>query len=130
MVLCVQPAYLALQDALSIHGLWEQETIPVIITTRKVRQGLRSVFGSNIMIRRIDRRYYFGIEHVQQDDVALPVSNIEKTLPDLLYYKQYIRPDVLKKITKRINRTRLIEYLKLYPAEFGKRVKRIIHLRR
>lgn len=30
-VYCFKPAYLGLQDAMSFHNLWEQETIPIII---------------------------------------------------------------------------------------------------
>src|SRR3989338_9229511 len=45
-VFCFKPAYLGLQDALSIHDFWEQETIPVIITSRKVRSGIRKLSGA------------------------------------------------------------------------------------
>ena len=54
-VFCFQPAYLGLQDALSFHGITEQETIPVIVTTQKVRQGLRKVMGVNVLVRRIKK---------------------------------------------------------------------------
>ncbi len=39
LVYCLKPAYVGLQDAMSLHGLWEQETSPVILTTRRVRGG-------------------------------------------------------------------------------------------
>src|SRR3989338_5424330 len=48
VVFAFKPAYFGLQDALSHHQLWEQETIPVIITSRHVRTGLRTVLGSNV----------------------------------------------------------------------------------
>src|SRR3989344_9138445 len=35
-VFAFKPAYLGLQSALSFYGLWEQETIPVILTTKKL----------------------------------------------------------------------------------------------
>ena len=44
IVFCFKPAYLGLQDALGFHNLWEQETIPIIITTRKIRSGIRNIF--------------------------------------------------------------------------------------
>ena len=56
-IFCFKPSYLGLQDALSLHNLWEQETIPIIITTRKVRQGIRKMIGGNVLIRRIEQRY-------------------------------------------------------------------------
>ncbi len=60
-VFAYQPAYLGLQDALSYHNLWEQETIPVIITARRVRTGIRSVLGSNVQIKYLNPKYHFGI---------------------------------------------------------------------
>ena len=63
-VFCFKPAYLGLQDALSFHNVWEQETIPVIITTKKVRQGIRKIFGVNVLIRRIrDEAHRFAITY-------------------------------------------------------------------
>ena len=55
-VFCFKPAYLGLQDALSFHNLWEQETIPVIISARKIRVGIRSIMGNNVLIRRISKK--------------------------------------------------------------------------
>src|SRR3989338_3328365 len=52
-VFCFKPSYLGLQEALSIHNLWEQETNTIILTTQTVREGLRSVFGNNLQLRRI-----------------------------------------------------------------------------
>jgi len=60
LVYCLQPAYLGLQDAMSFHNLWEQETVPVVLTCRRVRTGVRRVMGSNTVVRRISRRYLFG----------------------------------------------------------------------
>ena len=75
-VFCFKPSYLGLQDALSFHNLWEQETIPIIITTKKVRQGIREVLGTNVLIRRIDKKYQFGIEYYLQGNFYLPYTFI------------------------------------------------------
>ena len=56
-------AYLGLQDALSFHNLWEQETIPVIITSNNVRKGIRKIMGSNVLVRRINNKYMFGFDY-------------------------------------------------------------------
>src|SRR3989344_3377756 len=63
IVFCFKPSYLGLQNALSFHNIWEQETIPVIITARKVRQGIRQVIGMNVLIRRIEKKYLFGFDY-------------------------------------------------------------------
>lgn len=121
-VFCFQPAYLGLQDALSFHNLWEQETIPVIITTKKVRSGIRTILGSNVLIRRIKKRYFFGIEYNQQNKIALPYSDIEKTFIDMIYFKEKLNKDTIIAFKKRINKKKLDNYLKTYP----KRIRKLI----
>src|SRR3989338_2148832 len=85
-VFCFKPAYLGLQDAMSHHELWEQETIPVIITARKVRSGIRQVMGGNVLVRRVFPEYLFGYEPVKEGEFFLPYSDVEKTLIDMVYF--------------------------------------------
>ena len=40
-VFCFKPSYIRLHEALSLHNLWEQETNVIIITARKIRNGIR-----------------------------------------------------------------------------------------
>lgn len=127
-VFCFQPAYLGLQDALSRHDLWEQETVPIIITTRKVRTGLRKVMGQNVLIRRIEPKFYFGIEPFQQDNYALPYSDMEKTLIDLIYFRQKLNPEVIREFQKKINPKKLNVYLKKYPLKTQNLIKRLINI--
>src|SRR3989344_1022643 len=117
-VLCFQPAYLGLQDALSFHNLWEQETIPVIITSKNIRIGIRKILGKNVMLRRINKRYFFGYDYHQYGNIALPYSNIEKTFIDLVYFKENIDKEVLKNIKRKLNRKKLNNYLKMYQMRF------------
>lgn len=121
-VFCFQPAYLGLQDALSYHGLWEQETIPIILTVRKVRTGLRSILGSNVCVHHLAPEYYFGIEPGSGQPFPLPYSDIEKTLIDMVYFKQNISNDVRNEFRKRINTNKLKRYLKNYPLETKQKV--------
>jgi len=113
-VFCFKPSYIGLQSALSIHDLWEQETIPVILTTRKIRQGVRDVAGSNIILHRISSRYFFGIEYKKEGDIHIPVSDLEKTFIDMLYFKQKIGSDLLKEFKKRMDKEKLKKYAKRY----------------
>ncbi len=119
-VFCFQPSYLGLQDALSIHNLWEQETIPIIITSKKVRQGLRKTKLGNILIRRIDKKYLFGVEYKKIGNFYLPYSDMEKTFIDMIYFKQKIDGGVLINIKKSIDKKKLNAYLKSYPKRFKK----------
>src|SRR3989339_2272434 len=122
-VFCFQPAYLGLQDALSYHNLWEQETIPIVLTTKKTRRGIRKVMESNVLIRNIDKKYFFGFDYYKDGDFYIPYSDIEKTFIDMIYYKLYMDAELLKEFKKRIDKKKLIEYLKSYPKNIQKRVK-------
>lgn len=125
-VFCFKPSYLGLQDALSFHNLWEQETIPVIITGKKVRQGIREIMNTNVLVRRIDKKYLFGFEYCKQGDFYLPYSDIEKTFIDMVYFREKIDSSVLNTIRKKINRKKLKSYLKKYPTGFRKRILSLI----
>ena len=122
-VFCFKPAYLGLQDGLSFHNLWEQETIPVIVTAAKVRQGIRKVLDTNILVRRIDRKYLFGFDYCHySNDLYLPYSDIEKTLIDMVYFRQKMTKETIQEIKKRIDRKKLDSYLKRYPEKIRKKV--------
>lgn len=117
-----RPFYLGLQDAMSIHGIWEQETNPVVVTPRKVRGGLRKYAGGNYVVRRISRKLFFGYETMKYSGFFVPVSTIEKTLIDLVHYRQFIPPDALIEFRKRVKKKELRELLKKCPKGLGKRV--------
>ncbi len=117
-VFCFKPSYFGLQDALSFHNLWEQETIPVIITPRKVRQGIRNILGMNLLIKRIDKKYFFGFEYKEAGNLYLPYSDIEKTFIDMVYFKEHLSQDSLRGIIKKIDIEKLNGYLRHYPSRF------------
>jgi len=125
LVYCLKPAYLGLQDAMSVHGLWEQETVPVVITCRKVRSGLRTVMGQNVVIRRISKRYFFGYDYVERGGFHLPVSDVEKTLIDLVHFGE-MRPELAEEFRVRVNRERLRTYLCAYPERVKREVWRLL----
>jgi predicted transcriptional regulator of viral defense system len=116
-----KPFYYGLQDALSLRGLWEQETNAVVITPRKVRSGMRQFIGGNYLVRRINRKMFFGFEMIKYSDFWIPVSDNEKTLIDLIYFKE----PVPKELLQHINKKKLREYLKRCPNRIAKMVKRL-----
>ncbi|MBU3907420.1 MAG: hypothetical protein KKA64_04190 [Nanoarchaeota archaeon] len=124
-VFSFKPAYLGLQSALSHHRIWEQETIPVIITAKKVRRGVRSVMGRNILLRNINKKYFFGLEYMEEGNFYLPYSDLEKTFIDMVVFNQKIDEDALKKIKKKINKRKLLNYLKRYPMKIRERVTKL-----
>ncbi|MBM5805927.1 MAG: hypothetical protein FJZ49_07705 [Candidatus Verstraetearchaeota archaeon] len=120
-VYCLRPAYIGLQDAMSFHNLWEQETNPIVITTRKLRPGVREVLGQNVWVRRISPKHFFGYEYVASGGFLLPVSDVEKTLIDMVYFRE-MRDDMSEGFKERIDKKKLGEYLKRYPIRFREKV--------
>ncbi len=123
-VFVFKPAYLGLQSALSHFGLWEQETIPVIITSRKVRRGIREILGTNVLVRNINQKYFFGVELVKEGNFYLPYADLEKTFIDLIVFNENIDGSVLKVLRKKINRKKLDNYLQRYPPKIKEKVKK------
>jgi len=128
-VFAFKPSYLALQEALSLHGLWEQETNPVLLTPRPLRTGARGVMGSTVILRRIEGRRFFGFDYMSYDGLAVPVSDVEKTLIDLAYFGETPDEDVLAEIRKRCDLEKLRKYLGAYPRPFGRKVLALIYRR-
>jgi predicted transcriptional regulator of viral defense system len=124
-VFSFKPAYLGLQSALSFHKVWEQETIPIILTTKKVRRGIRKVMDSNIFIRNIDKRYFFGFDFVREGEFYLPYSNLEKTFVDMVVFNQKMDDEVIKNIKNKIDKKKLNTYLKRYSVKIRNRVRDI-----
>lgn len=117
-----KPFYYGLEDALSLHGLWEQETNPVILTPRRVRPGIRIFNGRNYLIRHIDRQMFFGYTYMQYGDFYIPVSTVEKTLVDLLYFKVPIPAEVFENILNVSDMDRLSEYSQEVPVKLRQRI--------
>ena len=117
------PFYYGLQDALSLHGFWEQEANPVIITPRRVRQGVREFNGRNFVLRRIERKMFFGFSMQRSSGLWIPVSDPEKTLIDFAYYREPLGKDALAALSEKIDRKRLAAYLARSPARVRRRVR-------
>jgi predicted transcriptional regulator of viral defense system len=125
-VFAFKPSYLGLHEALSLHGLWEQETNVVLITPRPLRRGARSVMGNTVLVRRIERNRFFGFEYLNYDGFVVPVSDVEKTLIDMVYFRENPDEDVLAEVRKRSDLGKLNSYLAAYPSRFGRRVRKVL----
>ena len=113
-VFCFKPAYLGLQSALSYHKVWEQETIPVIITSKKVRVGTRRIGENNILVRKTDKKYFFGWSFEKEGQFYFPYSDLEKTAIDMFVFRQELSPETFEKVRKKLNMNKLKKYLKNY----------------
>ena len=105
------PFYYGLENALTIHRLWDQMTNPVILTTRKVRIGVRQFAGRNYVVRRVNEEFLFGYEIINYSGVWVPVSDVEKTLLDMIYFHHNLDEETLNLVLKKIDIKKFLEYL-------------------
>lgn len=123
-VFAFAPAYLGLQGALSVRGEWEQETNVVLVTASKAAPGVRDVLGGRVVIHRIAPRYFFGFDFVPHGDFDVPVSDLEKTLIDLIYFGESPGRSVLRGLVGRADGRKLGAYLGRYPPAFASKFRR------
>jgi predicted transcriptional regulator of viral defense system len=125
-VFTLAPSYLGLQEALSLRGLWEQETNVVVVTSGMAKPGVRTVLGSNVVVRRIDPRYFFGFDQLSYGGFSVPVSDFEKTLIDLVYFRESPGGDFVRRLAKKADRRVLGGYLRLYLEAFRSKFKEAV----
>ena len=121
-----QPFYYGLEDALTLRGLWEQETNPVIITPRKVRNGVRQFDSRNYVVRHIKRNMFFGYSLLQYGLFHIPVSDLEKTLIDLVYFDIRVPDETLFNVIRKLNRDTFNTYLTEIPEYLSKRMRKVV----
>lgn len=111
-----QPFYYGMLYALSIRELWTQNSRPEIITLRKVRHKSRPAFGGDVRITLHHSRpkYFFGFDMVKLGDMSVPVSDPEKTLIDLFFYKTRLPLQEYEGVLKAVSTRKLESYLKAY----------------
>lgn len=119
------PFYYGLQEALSLRGLWEQETNPVVITPRRVRSGVRKFGGNNFVVKRISRKMFFGFEPFKYYEFWIPVSTPEKTLVDFVYFRQTLDGRTLRELKSKIDAKKLRAVLEKCPKWVRRRVRNL-----
>jgi len=112
------PFYYGFEDALSIRGLSLQGTNSIVVTFRNVRQGVRSFKSRNYLVRRVPQDLFFGYNLLKRGKFWIPVSDLEKTIIDMMYFDHYIRDELWPGILKELDMERLRDHLKRYKKGF------------
>lgn len=129
-VFALRPAYVGLQDALSVRDLWEQETNVVLVTAGRCKPGAREFMGSRVIVHRICPRYFFGFDYLRYPGgLYVPVSNLEKTLIDFVYFRELPGKDVVAELASRADPSVLEGYLARYHAGFVAKFRRVVGTR-
>jgi len=117
IVIPLGEAYVGLGTAAFIHGVWDQIPNVDVLTTRaplKIKVGERVVAGRNVIIRSISKKLYFGYEtkYMEEAKAWIRVSDLEKTLIDLIYCNYPFLDEILPELAKKVRKEKLAEYLK------------------
>ena len=120
------PYYYGLHFALSISGLWQQASNPVIITAKKIRTGVREIMGGNVVLRRISPKMAFGVEDRQIDGYWVKVSGPEKTLIDFAYFNQKMPEECVQGLLGKISAEKLEALLKKTPEKTRQKIRKML----
>lgn len=121
-----RPFYYGLEFSMTLHRLWTQISVPVIITTTKAVPGIRESMGKRILIRRISEHMFFGIEYIEYNGMFVPVSDIEKTLIDFAYFNIDLNGDDTRTVLQKCSVRRLMEYARASNRKVEKRIEDIL----
>jgi len=89
---------------------------------RKVRVGIRNILGNNVLIKRIHPQYFFGIELLEYDETYIPISNMEKTIIDMIYFNQPIDEVIYSQAKRIMDKEKLKKYINKYPPNIKKKI--------
>lgn len=109
-----KPFYYGLGSALNHYKLSKQQANLTIVTTRSVREGIRVIFGANVLIKRIPNTIYFGYNDVRGERFHFYISSVEKTLLDMIYFNYVVEDYVYENIFRQIDKKKMDNYLKKY----------------
>jgi len=80
-----------------------------------------------VLVRRVEKRYYFGIELHEEGGIALPYSDLEKTFLDMLHFRQRLEGEPIRQLSGRIEMKKLRSYAGRFPARVRKRALSLLH---
>ena len=119
------PFYYGLLSALTLRELWTQNSRPEIITIKKVRSNRTPIFDDPkdvIFVHHVPIRYFFGFDIIKYGALKLPVSDPEKTLIDLFYYKVKLPLQNYDGLLRSIEIKKVHKYLKEYDRHTSRSV--------
>ncbi|MBL7160241.1 MAG: hypothetical protein ISS93_00100 [Candidatus Aenigmarchaeota archaeon] len=124
-------AYIGLGTAAFLHGFWDQIPNVNVLTTKapkKIKVGERIVGERKVIVRRVSRKMYFGYETMKVDGESVRVSDLEKTLIDMIYFNYPFLDDIWKAMAGSLNKKKLALYIRKTSGVRGhKKIKRKIH---
>ncbi|MGC9021272.1 MAG: type IV toxin-antitoxin system AbiEi family antitoxin domain-containing protein [Candidatus Methanodesulfokora sp.] len=115
IVKAIPMSYIGLGSAAFLHGAWEQVTAITVLSplvSSSVKGGMREIAGYKVHLRRISEKMYFGYDYmfIEEIEELVRVSDPEKTLIDLLYYRYPFRNEIIPRLVEIVDKEKLIKY--------------------
>jgi hypothetical protein len=115
MIVKAIPSYIGLGSAAFLHGAWDQVTAITVLSpmvSSSIKGGMREIAGYKVYLRRISEKMYFGYDYIFIDEIGefLRVSDPEKTLIDILYYRYPFRDEIIPRLVEIVDRGKLMDY--------------------
>ena len=122
------PFYYGGLAALMIRDMIDDQVRMEIMTTRRVKKSLVKVYNgiSMVVVHHLPKKYYFGFNDMRYGNIEVPVSDPEKTLIDLFYYKERLSLQDYAEVLKSVKIGTLRKYLKLYDKRTKKMVTKFV----
>jgi hypothetical protein len=121
-----RPFYYGMEYALTIRKTWTQQSVPIVITTSKANPGIRRIMGYKVIVRRMNRKYFFGFDYVNYSNLFIPVSRPEKIILDFLYYGIGLDPETLHSLVVQSDTHILKDYASVFGKSYWNRVKQLL----
>lgn len=111
------PFYYGLLYAMSLREMWTQNSRPEIVTLKAVRKGKVHTFNDRrnlVSLHHSTPKHFFGFETLRYGKFSVPVSDPEKTLIDLFYYKVRLPIQSYSALLQAVRVARVKKYLVAY----------------
>ena len=115
IVKAIPMAYIGLGSAAFLHNAWEQVTALTVLSpmvSSLIKGGMREIAGYKVYLRRISEKMYFGYDYIFLDEIGefVRVSDPEKTLIDIIYYRYPFRDDIIPRLVELVDKEKLTKY--------------------
>ncbi|MGB9728140.1 MAG: hypothetical protein ACPLZF_06990 [Nitrososphaeria archaeon] len=116
LVKALPKSYIGLGSAAFLHNAWEQVTKITILSpyvSYKVRAGERDVAGFKVVLRKISEKMFFGygLKFLEDVNSWVRVSNVEKTLIDIIYFNYPFKDEILPNLLEISDMGKIRRYL-------------------
>lgn len=123
------PFYYGLLYAMSIREFWTQDSRPELVTIRQVRRTQLKTPDEKVVFftHHISADRFFGFDFIKYGEFTVPVSDAEKTLIDLFYFRVRLPLQEYSRVLKSVNVTKLRKYISKYDTKTGTAVLKFVN---